>query len=176
MRTSLALLGLLLAGAPAAFAAEAGGKESREEVTDQFIEARKAEFDETWRKASDEAEKRFSEAVKFHTEMKDARLSFEKEAIEKRKSFLDSLKGMKPEQRRGSWKEFAEAARSARRAFREGQQAKREAFHKQMREERSEFREEAHKKRQEMKEERRNEHKKMKDQRREQKEGQRKGR
>ena len=170
MKKSLAAIGLVALSASAAFAA-AGGAEAKEEITDQFIEQRKQEMDETWRKVEGEAEKEFSEAVQFHTRMKDERLSFEKQMVEKRKGFLDGLKGMKPESRRGAWKDFVREQQQRRQDFARGQREKREAFHRQRRQEREDIREEVHKKHHEMREERREEMRKI----REQKQGEKKG-
>lgn len=134
---------------------EMGTEQEMHGLTTEQIEERKKHMDESYQRLSAKIESDFQERQEFQKQIKDDRLTFERERLNARKAFLDSLKGLKPEDRSEAMKDFNEKEREARKKFQETQRAKHEEFRKTHKEERMEMRKNIKVERKEMKDKKR---------------------
>lgn len=161
----LAVLALLAASGPpqAEARGEGEGDEEKQELTDKLIDERKAHLDDMLAKMKAEIEKNYAERVAFMTAEKNALIAFETQRVSDRKTFLDTLKGKKGDERREAMRAFNEREHEKRKAFHDEQRDKMEEFHKAHQEQRREHREGMRKEHEEMREQRHEEMRKHKE-------------
>ena len=97
-------------------------------VSDQYLERQQEQSDQQVENRIAEIEKRFIEEQAFRAKMKDQRVGFERKLGRERKAFLDSLKSMKPEDRRKVSDAFYGRLRDKRNEFNEQRRAESRKF------------------------------------------------
>ncbi len=134
-----------------------------EQLNERQIDERKRELDDNLAKRIAGIEKRFAESQSFQVQIKDDRIAFEKKMAEDKKVFLDSLKTMKPDERKKAWQDFDQAHRQRNEEFRKIQETKRQEFRRVHKEEKVEFHKEIKKDRQGFREKQSRERREAKD-------------
>lgn len=139
-KIGLVIFGLMIMSAPAVKAADTMTKEQKAqeklerqkdkvEFENANIDARAAHAQEMYQKVVDHVNKHYADVQTFEGSMKDARLAYEKQMLDDRLAFFNSLKTTKGADRKAAWQKFDADEKTKHDQFDADQKSKRDAFH-----------------------------------------------